>query len=100
MNRAALVLVAMLLSSSAYAETIVIGCPLLSKYSDADVNNLLGQARSVLSEQEVGHIYHRYVSLKTACQTNANASRSVAVSGALRTWLAQRGIDVASLGRL
>lgn len=100
MNRAALVLVAMLLSSSAYAENIVIGCPLLSKYSDSDVNMLLSQARSILSEQEVGHIYYRYVSLKTACQTNARASRTVAVSGALRTWLAEKGIDVARLGKL
>lgn len=100
MNRAAFVLVAMLLSSSAHAENIVIGCPLLAKYTDSDVSSLLSEARSILSEQEIGHIYHRYVSLKSACQTNDKASRTVAVSGALRSWLAQRGIDVARLGRL
>jgi hypothetical protein len=99
MNRVAFVLAAMLASSGAYAENVVIGCPLLEKYSDSDVHALLSEARSILSEQEVGHIYYRYVSLKNACQTNAKASRTVAVSGALRSWLAQRGIDVARLGR-
>jgi hypothetical protein len=99
MKRLAILLTAMLISSAAYADNIVIGCSLISRYSESDVNMLLGQARSILSEREVGGIYYRYVSLKNACQTNANASRVVPVSSVLRNWLAQNGIDVNKLGK-
>jgi len=99
MKRAALALVAMLISSTAYADSILIGCPLINKYSASDVSMLLTHARSVISEQEIGKIYQRYVALKNACQTDANASRVVPVSTGLRSWLAQNGIDVNKLGK-
>ncbi|HMK90371.1 MAG TPA: hypothetical protein VK446_12160 [Methylocystis sp.] len=100
MKRSVLTLAAALVTSTAGAETITIGCPVVHRYSEAEVNVLLSQARSVLNDQEIGHIYGRYVALKTACQTNANASRTVTISGGLRSWLAQRGIDVTRLAKL
>jgi hypothetical protein len=99
MKRYALAVLALLATSSAHAENLVIGCPLLAKYSDSDVSYLLQHARSVLSEQEVGRIYAKYVSLKGACQTDAHASRVVPVSATLRSWLAQNGVDLARIGR-
>src|SRR5208282_3905573 len=94
-----LVVAAMLVSSTAYADNIVIGCPLIKMYSESDVNMLLTQARSVISEREIGQIYSRYVVLKNACQTNSNASRVVPVSATLRNWLAQNGVDISRLGK-
>jgi hypothetical protein len=99
MKLPALALTAALVCSPAYAENIVIGCPLLQQYSEGQVNYLLNQARAVISEQEVGKIYYRYVSLKNACQANGNASRVVSVSPTLRSWLSQNGIDVSKIGR-
>jgi hypothetical protein len=99
MKRTALALFFLLISSAAHAENIVVGCPLLSKYSDSDVRTLLNEVRSVLSEKEVGTIYSRYLSLRSACQTNSSASRVLPVSDRLRSWLAQYGVDVKQLGR-
>jgi hypothetical protein len=100
MKQYALVLAATLVSSAASADTITISCPLVNRYSETEVSMLLSQAHAVLSEQEIGQIYGRYVSLKSACQTNANASRTLSVSSGLRSWLAQRGIDVTRLAKL
>jgi len=97
MKRSALVLAAMLISTAAYAENIVIGCPVVYRFSEFEVNALLSEARSVLPEQEVGGIYARYLALKSACRTNPAATRSVAVSSGLRSLLAQHGVDVAQL---
>ncbi|MGA8170918.1 MAG: hypothetical protein WB816_08825 [Methylocystis sp.] len=94
-----MVIVTMLASSTAYADNIVIGCPLTKLYSEADVNMLLTKARSIISEQEIAQIYNRYVVLKNACQTNSNASRVVPVSATLRNWLAQNGVNISRLGR-
>ena len=99
MKRYVLALSLLVASSNAYADSITIGCQLLSKYSDSDVGTLLNHARSVINEQEIGKIYYKYVTLKNACQTNANASRVVPVSAGLRNWLAQNGIDVNRLGK-
>ena len=99
MKRTALALLFVLISTAAHAENVVIGCPLLAKYSDSDVRTLLNEVRSVLSEKELGTIYSRYVSLRNACQTNANASRVLPVSETLRNWLAQYGVSVRDLGR-
>ncbi len=100
MKLPALGLAAALIASPAYAENVVIGCPLVQQYSEDQVHYLLNQARAVISEQEVGKIYQRYVSLKSACQANASASRVVFVSPTLRSWLAQNGVDVAKIGKL
>jgi hypothetical protein len=97
MNLSSLTIAAALMVSPAYAGNIVIGCPLVKQYSESQVNMLLSQARTVVSEQEVGKIYNRYVSLKTACQTNGSASRIVPISTALGNWLAQNGVDVKKL---
>ena len=97
MKSIALAIAIALLSSAAYADNVVIGCPLLKKYGDGDVNMMLTQARSVVNEREIGQIYARYLSLKSACQTNARASRVVPVSPVLRGWLAQNGIDISRL---
>jgi hypothetical protein len=99
MKRTAIALFFLLISSAAHADNIVVGCPLLDKYSDTDVRTLLSEARSVLSDREVGTIYSRYLALRSACQTNANASRVLPVSEKLRNWLAQYGVDVRQLGR-
>jgi len=99
MKRTALALFLLLISSAAYADNIVVGCPLLDRYSDSDVRMLLGEVRSVLSDKEVGTIWSRYLSLRSACQTNASASRVLPVSEKLRSWLAQYGVDVRQLGR-
>jgi len=94
-----LVVAAMLASSAAHADAIVIGCPLIKMYSESDVGMLLTKARSIISEQEVNQIYSRYVVLKNACQTNSNASRIVPVSATLRNWLAQNGVNISRLGK-
>lgn len=99
MKRTALAILFLLVSSAAHSENVVVGCPLLSKYSDSDVRTLLGEVRSVLSDKEVGTIWSRYLSLRSACQTNSNASRVLPVSDKLRNWLAQYGVDVRQLGR-
>lgn len=89
-----LAIAAALIASPVYAESIVVGCPLVKHYSESQVNSLLSQARAVISEQEVGRIYYKYVALKNACQTNGAASRVVPVSATLRNWLAQNGVDI------
>jgi hypothetical protein len=99
MKLPALAIAATLVTSGAYAENIIIGCPLIRQYSEDQVQLLLNQARSVISEQEVGKIYYRYVSLKNACQANNNASRVVSVSPTLRNWLNQYGINISKVGR-
>jgi len=99
MKRTALALFFLIISSVAHADNIVVGCPLLEKYSDSDVRTLLSEVRSVLSDKEVGMIWSRYLSLRSACETNSNASRVLPVSEKLRNWLAQYGVDVRQLGR-
>ncbi len=94
-----LAVAALLVSSSAHADNIVVGCPLIKKYDQSSVNYLLSQARSVIGEQEVGKIYSRYVALKQACQTNSKASGVVPVSATLRNWLSQQGVNIASAGK-
>jgi hypothetical protein len=94
-----LVIATMLVASTARADSIVIGCPLLSMYNDSDVSMLLSKARSIISEREINQIYSRYVVLKNACQTNSNASRVVPVSATLRNWLAQNGVNISRLGK-
>ncbi len=94
MKKYALVLATLLAATAAHAETVIIGCPLIQKYSESDVNMLLSQARSAIGDQEVGKIYHKYVSLRNACQTNARATHMLPVSANLRSFLAQNGIDI------
>lgn len=94
MKLSALAITAAVISSPAYAENIVIGCPLIRQYSEAQVNLLLSQVRSVLGEQEIGMIYNKYVSLKNACKVNDNAVRIVSVSPTLHTLLAQNGVNI------
>lgn len=100
MRLSALALTLALVSSPAMAENIVIGCPLVKQYSEFQVNMLLSQARSVIGENETNRIYSKYVGLKSECRANGAASRVVAVSPALRQFLAQSGVDVRSFGRL
>jgi hypothetical protein len=90
----ALVVASMLISSTAYANNIVVGCQLMNRYSESDVHMLLAKARSVISDHEVNQIYGRYVVLKNACQTNSNASSVVPVSANLRNWLAENGVSI------
>ena len=94
MKLPALVIASMLISSTAYANNVVIGCQLMNMYSESDVNMLLAKARSVIGDHEVNQIYGRYVGLKNACQTNSNASSVVPVSATLRNWLAQNGVNI------
>jgi hypothetical protein len=89
----------MLISSTAYADNIVIGCPLINMYGESDVNILLSKARSVIGDREAGQIYGRYIVLKSACQTNSNASSVLPVSAILRTWLSQNGVDIGRFGK-
>ena len=100
MKLPALAVTIALVSPPAYAESLVIGCPLIKQYSDSQVNMLLNEARSVIGDQEVGRIYSRYIHLKGACQTNDNASSVVTVSANLRSWLAQNGVDIKKIGKL
>jgi hypothetical protein len=99
MKRIAFALAALLISSTAHAENVVIGCPLLSKYSESDVQTLINYARSAVSERELVKIYSQYLSLRNACHTNTGASRTVAVSDTLRNWLAQNGISLREFSR-
>ncbi len=94
-----LVVAAMLVSSTAHADNIVIGCPLIKMYSETDVNMLITQARSVISETELSRIYNRYLILKNACHTNSNASSVLPVSANLRSWLSKNGINISMLGK-
>ncbi len=94
MKLPALVIASMLISSTAYANNVVVGCQLMNRYSESDVNMLLNRARSVISDHEVSQIYGRYVVLKNACQTNSNASSVVPVSANLRNWLAENGVNI------
>jgi len=94
MKLPALVIASMLISSGAYANNIVVGCQLMSRYSESDVNMLLAKARSVISDHEVNQIYGRYIVLRNACQTNSNASSVVPVSANLRNWLAENGVNI------
>jgi hypothetical protein len=97
MKLSSLALATALIVSPAYAENIVIGCPLLQKYSEGQVNLLFSQAVAVVGQQEVGKIYNRYVALKRACQTDGAASRVVPISAALRNWLTGNGVDIKKL---
>jgi hypothetical protein len=99
MKLPALAMAAALFAFPASAENIMIACPLVQQYSEDQVSYLLNQARSVISEQEVGKIYHRYLSLKNACHANAKAYQVVFVSPTLRSWLAQNGVDMSKIGR-
>jgi len=94
-----LVIASMLISSTAYANNVVIGCQLINMYSESDVNMLLTKARSVIGDHEVNQIYGRYVVLKNACQTNSNASSVVPVSTTLRNWLAQNGVNISRFAK-
>jgi hypothetical protein len=94
MKRFALAIIAAGISIPAHAENVVVGCPLVRQYSDSQVHYLLNQVRPVVSEQEIGKIYYKYVNLKNACQVNDNAVQVVAVSPSLRSWLAQNGVDI------
>ncbi len=89
-----LVIASMLISSTAYANNIVVGCQLMNRYSESDVNMLLAKARSVIGDHEVNQIYGRYIGLRNACQTNSNASSVVPVSTTLRNWLAGNGVNI------
>lgn len=100
MRLPALAIAAALLSTPVHAENLAIGCPLLAQYSDSQVHYLLGEARSIIGEQETSRIYSKYVSLKSACQVDQRAVRVVSVSPTLRNWLAQNGVDIRSFGRL
>ncbi len=99
MKLPALVIASMLISSTAYANNVVIGCQLINMYSESDVNKLLTKARSVIGDHEVNQIYGRYVVLKNACQTNSNASSVVPVSTTLRNWLAQNGVNISRFAK-
>jgi len=94
MKLPALVIASMLISSTAYANNVVIGCQLINMYSESDVNMLLTKARSVIGDHEVSQIYGRYIVLRNACQTNSNASSVVPVSATLGNWLAQNGVNI------
>jgi LPS O-antigen subunit length determinant protein (WzzB/FepE family) len=83
-----------LLASPAWAESVVIRCPLIHQYSDLQVNLLFNQATSAIGEQEAGRIYSKYLSLRSECSANANASRTVSVSDKLKNWLNQSGVDI------
>lgn len=100
MRLPALAIAAALLSTPVHAENIAIGCPLLAEYSDDQVHYLLGEARSIIGDQETSRIYSKYVSLKSACRANTNAVRVVSVSPTLRNWLAQNGVDIRRFGRV
>ena len=89
-----LVIASMLISSTAYANNIVVGCQLMNRYSESDVNMLLAKARLVIGDHEVNQIYGRYIGLRNACQTNSNASSVVPVSATLRNWLAENGVNI------
>ena len=99
MKLPALVIASMLISSTAYANNVVIGCQLINMYSESDVNMLLTKARSVIGDHEVNQIYGRYVVLKNACQTNSNASSVVPVSTTLRNWLAENGVNISRFAK-
>jgi len=96
----ALAVTTALIASPACADSLKISCPLVQQYSEGQVNYLLNQARSVVGDQEVGKIYHKYVGLKNECLVNGNAFRIVPVTAALREWLAQNGVDVKAASRL
>lgn len=100
MRPIALALTLALVSSSAMAETVVVGCPLVQQYSDFQVNMLLGQAREAIGDGEAAKIEAKYHSLKSECRTNSKASRAVAVPPALRQLLADNGIDIRGVARV
>jgi hypothetical protein len=89
-----LIIASMLISSTAYANNVVVGCQLMGRYSESDVHMLLAKARSVIGDHEVNQIYGRYIGLRNACQTNSNASSVVPVSATLRNWLAENGVNI------
>lgn len=99
MKRATIIAAMILMSFPAFAEKVVIGCPLVAQYSEDQVVYLLNEARSIIGEQETGRIYGHYIGLRGACQRDANAVRVVAVSATLRDFLAQNGVDITRYAR-
>jgi hypothetical protein len=99
MKLPALAVLATCLSLPAYAEKVTIGCPLVTQYSENEVNYLIGEARSAVGEQEAGRIYAHYLDLRSACRVNDGAVRTVTVSPTLRDWLAQNGVDIRRFAR-
>jgi hypothetical protein len=83
-----------LLTSSALAESVTVRCPLLRQVSEMQVNFLVHRATAAIGEQEATRIYAKYESLKAECAVNAEASRTLSVSGKLKDWLNQNGVDL------
>jgi hypothetical protein len=99
MKLPALAVLATLVSLPAHAERVTIGCPLVTQYSESEINYLLQEVRSVVGEQEAGRIYAHYLDLRNACRVDGNAVRTVTVSPTLRDWLAQNGVDIRRYSR-
>jgi hypothetical protein len=83
-----------LFSPSALAESVTVRCPLLRQVSEMQVNFLVHRASAAIGEQEAARIYAKYESLKAECAVNAAASRTLSVSGRLKDWLNQNGLDL------
>ena len=78
----------------ASAESLVITCAMVKRYSDLEVNYMLTQLRGIVGGQEKNRLYGKYSGLKAECQANTAAARVVSVSPALAGWLTQNGVDV------
>ncbi|HEY8262265.1 MAG TPA: hypothetical protein VIG55_13710 [Methylosinus sp.] len=99
MKLPALAVLATCISVPAHAEKVTIGCPLVSQYSEGDINYLMQEVRSVVGDQEAGRIYAHYLDLRNACRVDGNAVRTMTVSPTLRDWLAQNGVDIRRYSR-
>jgi hypothetical protein len=83
-----------LVTSPVFAESVTVRCPLVRQFSELQVNILLNQASSVVGEQDAQRIHAKYVSLKNECSMNGDASRTISISGRLKDWLKENGVDL------
>jgi hypothetical protein len=83
-------------SSPAYAQKLLIGCVLVKQHSGSEVKMLLDQVRATVGDREANSLHAQYVDLKNNCQSNLKASKVVHISAAMNRLLDEYGVNVKS----
>lgn len=85
--------------TTASAQDLRIGCPLVQQYGGAEVSLMLERARSTIGESEANALYAKYVGLKKDCTSDQSASRVVRLSPAMQKLLSDYGVSVRRLAQ-